>query len=113
MVKTTAEDRDTMGKLISGLNKAAEEDNRELALDEDDHDDPIKITVIKRSIKELMNALQRAEDMSGAYKDAVKEVARKANVKPGVLGQYIKQRHADKLDEMKKKLAQMQMLLDL
>lgn len=72
----------------------------------------LNIKLIRDSLDELEVACQRKIDLSNAYLDAVKAVARKACVEPSVLAAFINARVKDTLDDQQKKAEQLSLLFD-
>ena len=72
----------------------------------------LNIKLIRDSLDELEVACQRKIDMSNAYLDAVKAVARKACIEPSVLAAFVNAHVKDTIEDQQKKAEQLSFLFD-
>lgn len=76
------------------------------------HTGLLNIKLIREALEELEVACQRTIDISNAFADTVKTVARKACVEPAVLAAFVNARVKDTLDDQQKKAEQLSLLFD-
>lgn len=74
--------------------------------------DVIKISEVKKSVNELIVQYRRKQDAAAAYKDSIKAIAQRANVKKKVLAAYIKARADDKARETHASAEQLSLLFE-